>query len=390
MNVLARDASLQELRRRAAQDSQPETGDMKEAGTLDSGRKPPLRILLLGCGNVGRGLVRLLTVERDRYPGLEELDIQIIGIITGTRGAVARESGVDLVQALSELEGGGHFSNQNPDVVELDSLQAARELDYDVLVELTPLSIENRGEPAISFIRSALERSRHAVTANKGPLAFAYRDLMNLAGSGGVRLLHEATVMDGAPVLNLARHTLKGCRIQALEGILNSTTNYVLTRMEEGLTLQEAVELSQLQGYAEADPTLDLQGWDAAAKICVLANAFMGADLNPLQVDRQGIERVSAGDLQEVGARGDKLKLICRASRQDGRVSAKVAVETIPAGHPLWSVSGTGNALRITTDLMAPIVIVQDNPGVKDTVYGVLGDLIAVIESLDVERKSDQ
>ena len=149
--------------------------------------------------------------------------------------------------------------------------------------------------------------------------------------------------------------------------------------------MQGAVELAQLQGYAEADPTLDLQGWDAAAKICVLANAFMGADLDPSEVYRQGIEEVTAQDLQEVGARGDRLKLICRAWRQEGQVSAKVAVETVPAGHPLWSVSGTGAALRITTDLMAPIVVVQDNPGVRDTVYGVLGDLIAVTESFDLE-----
>ncbi len=347
---------------------------------MDSSRKAPLRVLLLGCGNVGRGLVRVLTVERDRYPGLEGLDIQIVGITTGTRGAVARESGVDLVRALSELEGGGRFSKQNPDRVELTSLEAVQELDYDALVELTPLSIANRGEPAISHIRSALERSRHVVTANKGPFAYVYRDLMNLADSRGVRLLHESTVMDGAPVLNLARHTLKGCRIQALEGILNSTTNYVLSRMEEGLSMQEAVELAQLQGYAEADPTLDLEGWDATVKICVLANAFMGADLDPSKVDRQGIEKVTAEDLREVGARGDRLKLICRAWRHEGQVSAKVAVETVPAGHPLWAVSGTGAALRITTDLMAPIVVVQDNPGVKDTVYGVVGDLITVAE----------
>ena len=345
-------------------------------------------ILLLGCGNVGKGLVRVLTLERDRYPGLEGLDVQIVGITTGTRGAVANDSGVDLVRALSELEGGGRFSAQNPDSVELDSLQAARELDYDVLVELTPLSIENRGEPAISHIRSALERSRHLVTANKGPFAYAYRDLKNLAESHGVRLLHESTVMDGAPVLNLARHTLKGCRILALEGILNSTTNYVLSRMEEGLSLQEAVELAQLQGFAEADPTLDLQGWDAAAKTCVLANALMGADLDPSQVDRQGIGDVTIDDLREVGARGDKLKLICRVSRHDGGVTARVGPETVPAGHPLWSVSGTGNALRITTDLMAPIVVVQDNPGVKDTVYGVLGDLISVIESRGAEGEA--
>lgn len=333
-------------------------------------------------------MVRVLAVERDRYPGLKDLDIQIVGIVTGSRGSVANEAGVDLVRALLELEGEGRFSIRNPDFVEMDGLQAARQLDYDVLVELTPLSIEHRGEPAISYIRSALERSRHVVTANKGPFAFAYRDLTSLADSRGVQLLHESTVMDGAPILNMARHALKGCRILELEGILNSTTNYVLSRMEEGLAITDAVELAQLQGYAEADPTLDLQGWDAAAKICVLANAFMEADLNPSKVERRGIENVTIGDLQEARARGDRLKLICRAARREGGgVSAKVSVETVPAGHPLWSVSGTGNALRITTDLMAPIVVVQDNPGVKDTVYGVLNDLITVAEGTNETLK---
>ena len=346
----------------------------------------PLRILLLGCGNVGRGLVRVLAVERDRYPGLGDLEIEIVGIVTGSRGSVANDSGADLVRALSELEGEGRLTRPNPDSDEMAGLQAARQLDNVVLVELTPLSIELEGEEAIAYIRSALQRSRHVVTANKGPFAFAYRDLMSLADAQGVQLLHESTVMDGAPVLNMARHSLKGCRILELEGILNSTTNYVLSRMEEGLPLTEAVELAQLQGYAEADPTLDLQGWDAAAKICVLANAFMEADLNPANVERRGIENVTMEELQEVGARGERLKLICRATRQDGGVSAKVGVETVPAGHPMWSVSGTGSALRITTDLMAPVVVVQDSPGVKDTVYGVLNDLITVAEVAEADR----
>jgi len=187
----------------------------------------------------------------------------------------------------------------------------------------------------------------------------------------------------------MARHGLKGCRILELEGILNSTTNYVLTRMEEGLSLPEAVELAQLQGFAEADPSLDLEGWDAAAKICVLANALMGAELDPSMVERRGIENVTDGELREAVARGQRLKLICRAARQDRNVSAKVDVETVPAGHPLWSVSGTGNALRISTDLMAPIVMVQDHPGVKDTVYGVLNDLITVAES-GVDTRSER
>ncbi len=340
-----------------------------------------MKILMVGFGHVGRRLARLWTVEPGRFPGLGRLDVRVVGIVTATRGSLENPSGVPLDRALREVGTAGRFLDDNPDRVSLTALEAARSLDYDALVELSPLRIERRGEPAAGWIRAALERGRHVVSANKGPLAFAYRDLMAAARSGGALLLHEAAVMDGAPVFNLARHCLRGCRVVELEGVLNSTTNFALTRMEEGESLASAVREAQRLGFAEADPAHDLEGWDSAAKICVLANALMDASIAPTEIPRQGLASLDPGDVRRVAAAGRKLKLVCRA-RRDPEVAAEVALESFAADHPFSAVAGSGSILKISTDLMTPIFVSQENPGLDDTAYGVLSDLLEVARIL--------
>ncbi len=340
-----------------------------------------MRVLLIGFGNVGRRACRLLTLERTRFPGLADLDPAVVGIVTRSRGALANAAGVDLLRALREMEAAGRFDPANPEVVGTDGLAAARELEYDVLVELSTLSIEGRGEPAVSHIKAALERGRHVVTANKGPIAFAYDELVSLARSRQCALLHEATVMDGAPVFNLRRACLRGCRIEELRGILNSTTNFVLSCMEEGRALDEAVSVARERGFAEADPRHDLEGWDAAAKIAVLANVFMHAGLTPLDVEREGILSVTVEQARKVRAGGKRLKLLCRAWREGGGVRARVGLEEIPVGDPFASGTGAGGILQISTDLMGPILVAQEAPTLDDTAYGVLGDLLTLAGS---------
>lgn len=335
-----------------------------------------MRMLLLGFGNVARTMARILTVDRPGHPGLAGLDLSCAGIFTRRHGAVAGD--VDLARALEYFERDGGFAAGRPLASRLEPQEAVAELDYDVLVELTVLSIRERGEPAVSHVRQALRRGKHVVTANKGPLAFAHGELSALASQRGVRLLHESTVMDGAPLFAMARSALRGCTIQALSGILNSTTNFVLTEMERGVTLEEAVRTAQAEGFAEADPAHDLEGWDAAAKLSVLANVLMGAALTPLEVERQGITGVTPARVQAAARAGRRLKLVCRAWREAAGVRTRVGLEELEAGDFLATASASGSALRLETDVMGPILLAQQDPTLSDTAYGVLNDLLTI------------
>ncbi|MDO9508745.1 MAG: homoserine dehydrogenase [Thermovirgaceae bacterium] len=338
-----------------------------------------MKALFIGFGNVGRTIARILTVERSRFPGMYPLDDLVpVGIVTRRGGSLVDPEGIDLRLALEEIESKGRFPKAHPGYSEISGEEAARTLDYDVIVELSTLSVENRGEPAATHIRTALSRKRHAVSANKGPVAFSYRELSGLAESAGKKFLFETTVMDGAPVFNLREFCLKGCVVTAFDGILNSTTNYILSRMEEGADFADAVREAQETGVAEADPRNDIDGWDAAAKVAALANVLLGAEMTPLDVDRQGIAGVTAGDIRKAALSGNRLKLVCRAWKDRGKAFGKVGIEEVPATHHFSLVSGEGAVLRIHTDLMGPILVTQEKPDLYDTAYGVLGDLISI------------
>ncbi len=190
-----------------------------------------------------------------------------------------------------------------------DGADFARNVSADVLVELTTLDVSS-GQPAIRHIEEALQSGKHVVTANKGPIAWAYRRLEALARKHGRRFLFEATVMDGAPVFGLYRHCLRGCRVTGISGILNSTTNVILGRIAAGDSYREGLATAQAMGVAEADPTLDVDGWDPAAKLCALANVLMGAELTPLQVRRLGIRHLTPSHVRAAGSRGAVIKLV--------------------------------------------------------------------------------
>ena len=298
-----------------------------------------------------------------------------VAIFTRQRGALVEPAGIDLAAALERFRASGAF----PDAP-MPVMQALQELDYDVLVELSTLNIADRGEPAVTHVRNALQRRRHAVTANKGPAAFAYRELSALARKNSVRFLFESAVMDGTPVFNL-RQALAGCRVTGVSGILNTTTNFVISRLEMGETMDSAVKTAQRLGFAEADPSLDLDGWDAAAKTAILANVFLGADIDPLQVERRGIGDLTPEAVAKAAASGRRFKLICRAELENGKVRAKVAPEEIAADQFFAAVNGKGAALRLETDMMGPFWIVQENPGLNDTAAGVLQDILTVAAS---------
>jgi homoserine dehydrogenase len=336
-----------------------------------------LRIALVGFGNVGRRFAERLRGPYARALKAAGARVRVTGIATARHGVAIDARGIDLGRALRLVAKGRS----------LDALHRGRRVDdarsfiarvpADVLVEITPLDPRS-GRPAIDHVRQALDRGLHVVTANKGPVAFAHRRLKALAARTRRLFLHEGAVMDGTPVFNLAERCLRGARVLSFRGTLNSTTNLVLSRMEEGLTASAAVKEAQALGIAEADPANDLEGWDAAVKGCAIANALMGASVRPSQVRRRGIAGLTGLDARRAVRAGTRLRLVVRGVRQGRRVRVSVAPERIPFGDPL-SGSGPDAALVLETDLMGEIGVFERGATVDQTAYALLSDLLHVI-----------
>jgi homoserine dehydrogenase len=227
-------------------------------------------------------------------------------------------------------------------------------------------------------VKEALNLGKHVVTANKGPAAFAYSEINDLASKHNSTFLCESAVMDGAPVLNMAKTALKGTRILEISGILNSTTNFVLSQMEQGVSGEEAVKIAQQQGFAESDPRNDLDGWDAAAKIAVLANILMDVSMTPFDVERESIFELDPAFVRKTAQENKHLKIVCSVVNNSDSVKASVKLQALSLDHPFSRVKGSGSIIRLETDLMGAILITQEAPTLNDTAYGVLNDLITI------------
>ncbi len=333
------------------------------------------RVLLIGFGNVGRRLCELLSEEISFHPQLKRLRIRCIGIFTARHGAWVDAEGIDLAKVLRLYRRHSRLPLDHPSATKLSVAEAVAELDYDVLIELTTLSIERRGEPALSYIKQALRRGLHVVTANKGPAAFALSELREMAQRGACRFRFESTVLDGFPVFNLQRHGLSASRCLRLEGILNCTSNFVLASALENGELEGAIREAQRKGFAEADPKLDLLGWDAAAKITILANTLLLANLTPLDVARDELSPWLIEKLAKVKRPGDCWRLVAQASLQGGEVEAQVELMNLPLDHPFRTLSPSSGGLLIETDLTGRLFFAQRDPDLTDTAYGVIQDL---------------
>jgi homoserine dehydrogenase len=338
-----------------------------------------LRLAIIGFGNVGQEFARMLVRKRDWLVKAKGLDVEVLAIATKSRGSLLSERGLDLSRVDETINRDGHLGGYGREYTDLNPLELIDNCDADVVVELTTLNIDS-GQPAIDHISNALQSKMHVITANKGPIAFAYDQLESIARSRNVKLRFEGTVMDGTPIFNLAEKTLQGCEIVSLQGILNSTSNYVLTEMTQGRTLDDAVREAQRRGIVEADPSLDLEGWDAAAKIAALANVLMGAGITPRDVEREGMSGITMSDIASAKDAGEKIRVIARADRAESEVVASVAVSRVRTESPFWSVDGTSSALTISTDLMGDITILETNPALTQTAYAVFSDLLSIAE----------
>ena len=329
-----------------------------------------IRIALAGYGNVGKAFVRMLHSRKDYLANELNVRVRLVALAR-SNGAVICPQGIPLGEV-------GHFSGQiDPHISTLDML---RDADYDVMVELTPTVIAN-GQPATDHIRTALSRGSHVITANKGPIAWAYQELRDLAREQGVSLRHESVVMDGTPVFSLMDGPLTGCRVTEVRGVLNTTTNFVLGQLEQGVSYEDAIREGQRRGFVEADPGLDVDGWDATVKLTALLNVLMGQRMTPLDIDRTGIRDITAEQVTQAVAEGKRIKLVCHGWLEDGVARGSVAPTLIDRNDLLATINGTASCLTITTDLMGPVTVVkgQHEPEVDQTAYGVYGDLLRII-----------
>jgi homoserine dehydrogenase len=231
------------------------------------------------------------------------------------------------------------------------------------------------GEPAITHIRAALEHGAHAITANKGPIVHAYRDLRDLATKQGKRFLFESTVMDGVPIFSLFDQ-LPAIHLQGFHGILNSTTNVILSEMEQGLTFDEALKKAQALGIAETDATHDIDGWDAAVKTAALITVLMDVPVRLEDIEREGIRDLTPQALRNARRDGWPFKLVCRAKRVANGVEAKVRPEKVLISQPMGETKGTSSYICFNTDIFPKLAITEENPGLFATAYGMLADFV--------------
>lgn len=337
-----------------------------------------LRILLMGFGSVAQEFLSLLGKRtmflRDQLE--VEVIIQGIGTIDGLyvlSGGVRADTLALWKDPYQEFVQRGKLC--------LDSLSfitEGKKAGASVLIELTYLNPQD-GQPAVTHIQQALQSSLDVVTANKGPIAHAHKELQTLAEAYGVQLRFESSVMDGLPVFNLAHFTLPAVGVQSFQAILNSTTNIVFDMIERGFTREDAIQEAQRLGIAEADPWYDLDGWDASMKTTILANVLLDGNLQPSAVRREGIRDLSVEAIKKAKSDNTPLRLVSRASREATFVKAEVLPLPISEHSILRFAEGLTNILSLETEAMGTITLVEHEPTVVQTGYGILSDLITII-----------
>lgn len=336
------------------------------------------KLALLGFGNAGQAFAKLLMEKHDEIIEKYGFDVMVTAIATNSKGNLVCADGIDLAKALSDLEESGKFRDENC-LVDKNTLEIVSEADYDVLVEMTPLNIFT-GQPAISHIETAFSRRKDVITANKGPVAWNFSQLSKIARDNNLKFYYETTVMDGTPVFNLVDKTLMMAKVTEVSGILNSTTNFILEELAKGAEYDDIMSRGRSMGFIEADPAMDIEGYDAAAKITALLNVLMEADITPDMVDRKGIEDITVEDIKAADKRGNVIKLLCKGIRDEkGNVKASVKPEEVPKSHMLASIDSTTSVVSITTDLMKTVSIIEHEPEIEQTAYGVFGDLLRVL-----------
>lgn len=340
------------------------------------------KIAFIGFGVVGQGLVEILVKERNLLKRRYGLEFKVVAISDKQKGSVYNPNGLDLPRLLELVKSSGKIDGYDGGTKGWDSIKTITDTNANLIVEVSWTDI-NTGEPAISHVKSALNNGKHIVMTNKGPVALAAKELLELAKKNGVEMRFEGTVLSGTPVINLGVRNLAGAGISAVQGIVNGTTNYILTEMEKGLSYSEALKRAQELGYAESDPTADVEGYDALAKILILANVVLGGQLTKNHIPCQGITKITKNYIENAKAEGKRWKLIAAAKlKEDGFVEAYVKPEKIALDHPLASVMGPTNAITYTTKYLGDVTIIGPGAGKAATGYALLTDILDIHRTL--------
>ena len=336
-------------------------------------------LAFLGFGNVGKALAELLLRKR---ADIEQTGITftVTGIATGSRGIAINPDGIELDQAIQLLKSG-----QSLNSISEHKSQTSNPLDFikkcgaEVLFESIPVNYET-GQPALDYIRAALKQGLHVVTANKGPVVHGYDELTELAEAQGVKFYFESAVMDGAPVFAIFRETLPVAHLTGFRGVLNSTTNLILTRMEDGESLEDAVAYAQSIGIAETDPSGDIDGMDSAVKVSALATVLMGIPTTPQDVDQTGIRGITPELIAKAKAQGKRWKLVCEAQRDSKQLHATVTPQMVGIDSPLYGVERTTSIIQFESDVLGKLSLIEEDPGPHTTAYGMLADFLNAVQ----------
>ena len=335
-------------------------------------------IALIGFGGVNRALADIIATDPDRFYCEMGFNLRIVAVSDMFLGSVYSPEGIDLdlLTTLPAAQGAcatlpnGKATADNEDII--------KNSNADIVVEAT-ITDSMTGQPATSHCRWALSAGKHVSTTNKGPLAFAEKELMALALKNNVGFEYEGVVMSGTPVLRFADKLLKGSEINKFAGIVNGTANYVLGLVEQGYTFADAITSAQQQGYAEADPSADIEGKDVVLKVIVLANRLWDANLTQENVQCQGITGLTETMVKQAAAEGCHWKLLGKASKQeDGSIVASVSPEKLSIVHPLAGISGAVNAITFTSGMLGDVTVSGPGAGRVETAYAILSDIIAI------------
>jgi homoserine dehydrogenase len=334
-----------------------------------------MRIILIGYGVIGQSFTKLLLSKSADLYNLYGMKPRIVACVD-SKGSAVDQSGLDLQRLLEVKKNTGTVGGFDKNLKAVDPLQIIESVDAEVVLELTPTNLNN-GEPGLSHIISAMKFGKNVITVNKGPLSVAFPSLIELANFNGILFRFSGTVGGGTPILEFAKRCLKGDRIVSFKGILNGTTNYILTKMEEKLTFTEALNDAQIKGYAETVPSLDVDGFDAAAKLVIMSNWLMDMKVTLNDVERTGITKVQTDEVIEAEKRGNSIKLI--ASCEKKRLSVKPL--EVSKLDPIC-VSGTLNAVTFTLEYAGDQTIIGRGAGGIETASAVLRDIIEIRDNI--------
>ena len=339
------------------------------------------KLAFIGFGNVARALARLLIRKQDLLKSQYDITFSFTGIATGRHGFAVNPNGIDIENVFALVESGRDISSLSSIAVQ-DSFAVIQHSQADVIFENSPVNTET-GQPALDHIRMALELGMHAITANKGPVVHGYRELTALAKSKGKTFGFESTVLGGAPVFSVFRETFPLADLSSFKGILNATTNIILSRMENGESYEDAVRFCQSIGVAETDPTNDVDGWDAAIKVAALVTVLMDTPFTPQQVNPTGIRGIIPEMITKAKTEGKRYKLVCSAEKAGDQIKARVAPELVDGSSPLYGMMNSSTGVAFRTDVLPDYSItISERQGMAggpiETAYGLFADFVSV------------